>query len=182
MAVESLNSDEKDYVDEDSISDISCASDISNLSGEDWKPISNHLKWIRLQMEKGIAPKEIVRELTGNVLPDEVDDISAWRFIVRLLSDTSVTCRPKLSHINTVEDVISLIQKSSKVIVLTGAGVSVSCGIPDFRSRNGIYARLNKDYPDLPDPQSMFDIHYFRKNPYPFFKFAKVCFIMKIYV
>lgn len=54
--------------------------------------------------------------------------------------------------------------------------VSVSCGIPDFRSRDGIYARLAVDFPDLPDPQAMFDIEYFRKDPRPFFKFAKVWF------
>lgn len=54
--------------------------------------------------------------------------------------------------------------------------VSVSCGIPDFRSRDGIYARLAIDFPDLPDPQAMFDIEYFRKDPRPFFKFAKVLF------
>ncbi|XP_057590426.1 NAD-dependent protein deacetylase sirtuin-1 isoform X2 [Hippopotamus amphibius kiboko] len=29
------------------------------------------------------------------------------------------------------------------------------------------------DFPDLPDPQAMFDIEYFRKDPRPFFKFAK---------
>ena len=52
--------------------------------------------------------------------------------------------------------------------------VSVSCGIPDFRSQNGIYARLSVEYPDLPDPQAMFDIHYFHNNQKPFFKFAKV--------
>ena len=52
--------------------------------------------------------------------------------------------------------------------------VSVSCGIPDFRSRDGVYARLAVEYPDLPDPQAMFDIEYFKKNPRPFFKFAKV--------
>ena len=52
--------------------------------------------------------------------------------------------------------------------------VSVSCGIPDFRSRDGIYARLSKEYPDLPDPQAMFDINYFRRNIKPFYKFAKV--------
>ena len=51
----------------------------------------------------------------------------------------------------------------------------MSCGIPDFRSRDGIYARLAVDFPDLPDPQSMFDIEYFRRDPRPFFKFAKVC-------
>ena len=38
-------------------------------------------------------------------------------------------------------------------LVLTGAGVSVSCGIPDFRSKDGVYARLAVDFPDLPDPQ-----------------------------
>ena len=52
--------------------------------------------------------------------------------------------------------------------------VSVSCGIPDFRSRDGVYAKLSVEYPDLPDPQAMFDISYFYKNPRPFFKFAKV--------
>ena len=50
----------------------------------------------------------------------------------------------------------------------------MSCGIPDFRSRDGIYAKLSVEYPDLPDPQAMFDIEYFYQNPRPFFKFAKV--------
>ena len=81
--------------------------------------------------------------------------------------------RKKLPEVNTLADVVELIRKSQKIIILTGAGVSVSCGIPDFRSRNGIYARLAVDFPDLPDPQAMFDIHYFRKDPRPFFKFAK---------
>lgn len=49
----------------------------------------------------------------------------------------------------------------------------MSCGIPDFRSRNGIYSRLALDFPDLPDPQAMFDIQYFSQDPRPFFKFAR---------
>ena len=32
-----------------------------------------------------------------------------------------------------------------KVIVLTGAGVSVSSGIPDFRSKGGLYDTLKPD-------------------------------------
>ena len=59
-------------------------------------------------------------------------------------------------------------------IFLFAFQVSVSCGIPDFRSRDGVYAKLSVEYPDLPDPQAMFDISYFYENPRPFFKFAKV--------
>lgn len=61
--------------------------------------------------------------------------------------------RQKLSHVNTMADVVELIKNCKNIIVLTGAGVSVSCGIPDFRSRDGIYTRLAQDFPDLPDPQ-----------------------------
>jgi NAD-dependent SIR2 family protein deacetylase len=81
--------------------------------------------------------------------------------------------REKLLNLNTIEQCVDLIHQSKNIIVLTGAGCSVSCGIPDFRSRDGIYARLKLDYPDLPDPQSMFDINYFEHDPRPFFKFAK---------
>jgi len=45
--------------------------------------------------------------------------------------------------------------------------------VPDFRSRNGIYARLREEFPELPDPQAMFDIEYFTHDPRPFFRFAK---------
>ncbi|OZJ06245.1 hypothetical protein BZG36_00842 [Bifiguratus adelaidae] len=79
--------------------------------------------------------------------------------------------RRKLEHINTLEDVRDLIQKSRKIMVLTGAGVSVSCGIPDFRSEKGIYSRL--DEYQLDDPQQMFDISFFRERPEIFYSFAK---------
>ena len=41
--------------------------------------------------------------------------------------------------------------KFKKIVMVTGAGISVSAGIPDFRSpKTGIYDNL-KEY-DLPDP------------------------------
>ncbi len=48
----------------------------------------------------------------------------------------------------------------------------MSCGIPDFRSENGIYSRLSEF--DLDDPQDMFDINYFKDCPEAFYSFAKV--------
>lgn len=78
-----------------------------------------------------------------------------------------------MQHIKSIEDVASTIAKSKNIIVLTGAGVSVSCGIPDFRSRNGIYERLRVEYPEMRDPQSMFDIAFFAQDPRPFYQFAR---------
>ena len=48
--------------------------------------------------------------------------------------------RGKLDTVNTLQDVASLLRSSKKIVVLAGAGISVSCGIPDFRSENGIYS------------------------------------------
>ncbi|KAJ1499195.1 NAD-dependent histone deacetylase sir2 [Coelomomyces lativittatus] len=79
--------------------------------------------------------------------------------------------RKRLPHVSTFEDVVDLFTKCHRILVITGAGISVSCGIPDFRSKNGIYARLT-DY-ELEDPTQMFDIEYFRRKPQTFFSFAK---------
>jgi len=47
------------------------------------------------------------------------------------------------------------------IIVMTGAGISTAAGIPDFRSPGtGLYDNLQKY--DLPHPQAVFDIDFFR--------------------
>lgn len=96
-------------------------------------------------------------------------------FLLKLLTE-AIRHPPRrlpLPNVNRIEDVLHLLKTSKNIIVLTGAGVSVSCGIPDFRSCDGIYSRLAADYPDLPDPQAMFCISYFNNDPRPFFKFAR---------
>ncbi|KAI8988052.1 DHS-like NAD/FAD-binding domain-containing protein [Mycotypha africana] len=79
--------------------------------------------------------------------------------------------RSRLQTVNTLEDVANLLSKANNIMIVTGAGVSVSCGIPDFRSETGIYSRL-QEY-ELDDPQQMFDIDYFRVAPEIFYSFAK---------
>lgn len=50
---------------------------------------------------------------------------------------------------------------------MCGAGISTSSGIPDFRSKGGLYEKI-KDKFGMYDPQQIFDIGFFRKNPVPF--------------
>ncbi|EIW59796.1 SIR2-domain-containing protein [Trametes versicolor FP-101664 SS1] len=94
-------------------------------------------------------------------------------YLLRVALSRELGSRERLLTYNTIDDVVRLIHASRRILILTGAGISVSCGIPDFRSRNGLYASLqeNGEY-DLDDPQQMFDIQYFRENPAVFYSFA----------
>ncbi|KAK6082895.1 Sir2 family protein [Seiridium cupressi] len=82
--------------------------------------------------------------------------------------------RAKLMRYNTVDDAVSLIQKSQNIIVLTGAGISTSLGIPDFRSaQTGLYEQLANLGLPINDPQEVFDIEVFRHDPTIFYTVAK---------
>ncbi|GFR78954.1 NAD-dependent protein deacetylase sirtuin-1 [Elysia marginata] len=157
-------------VDDDNTSDVS---ELSDLSHEAWQPVQGPISWVHEQMRKGQSPRSILEKLVpkGTIIPEGLDIVTLWKIIISIVSEPPK--RKKLEDINTLDDVIRLLKTCKKIIVLTGAGVSVSCGIPDFRSKDGVYARLAKDFPNLPDPQAMFDIHFFRSDPRPFYKFAK---------
>ena len=167
------NEEENDDDDDDDDDRLSCISGISDMSGADWKPTAGPYAWVQNQMIKGTDPRVLLKDMISadSVIPDHLDELTLWKIVLNMVAEPPR--RKKLSNVNTLEDVVRLIWTSKRIIVLTGAGVSVSCGIPDFRSRDGVYARLAVDFPDLPDPQAMFDIQYFRKDPRPFFKFAK---------
>ena len=60
-----------------------------------------------------------------------------------------------------------LIEESSSIVVLTGAGISTNAGIPDFRGPKGLY--ITRRY----DPETVFDLAYFLKDPRPFYSFAR---------
>ena len=85
--------------------------------------------------------------------------------------------RPPLLSSSDLAGVARLISegKATRIIVMCGAGISVSAGIPDFRSpKTGLYNRL-AEY-KLPHPQAVFEIDFFKRNPHPFYCLAKELF------
>ncbi|XP_018010932.1 NAD-dependent protein deacetylase Sirt2 isoform X2 [Hyalella azteca] len=73
-----------------------------------------------------------------------------------------------------VAGVVAFMQsgRCKNIITMAGAGISTSAGIPDFRSPgSGLYSNLQKY--DLPYPEAIFELGFFRQNPQPFFTLAK---------
>lgn len=60
-----------------------------------------------------------------------------------------------------------MIRVAKTIAALTGAGISTKAGIPDFRGPQGLY--VTRRY----DPDMVFDIHYFYRDPKPFYAFAR---------
>ena len=62
-----------------------------------------------------------------------------------------------------------MIEKSKTIVAFTGAGVSTESGIPDFRSKDGLY---NDDSYDI-SPEIMLSAAFFYHNPEKFYEFYK---------
>ncbi|KAF9908491.1 NAD-dependent histone deacetylase sir2 [Linnemannia zychae] len=119
-----------------------------------------------------------VRQLLAAFSPDVNTDGEEWthkKLMMKFTEEMVIALRRKrLTSIHTLEQVVELLRTSKKIMVITGAGVSVSCGIPDFRSPDGIYSRLQEF--NLKDPQQMFDLSFFKRRPEIFYSFAKEIF------
>ena len=80
--------------------------------------------------------------------------------------------RKRNPTIKTLDDIQKLLQKSKNIVVISGAGISTNLGIPDFRSKGGLYDQCKVRFPDLEDPKDVFSLEYFEKNPVVFFELA----------
>ena len=71
-----------------------------------------------------------------------------------------------------VADVGRRLSSASRVLVMSGAGLSTPSGIPDFRTPgSGVYDNLRQF--DLPYPEAIFDIDYYRAKPAAFNAWAR---------
>lgn len=87
----------------------------------------------------------------------------------------SMSALPR-TKLDSIADFVKVLKKAKKIVVIAGAGISVSSGIPDFRSKDGIYAMARKMDVVLPEPECLFQIDYFRDDPAPFFEVVRNAF------
>jgi len=66
----------------------------------------------------------------------------------------------------TAQELADMLLRAKKVAALTGAGLSTAAGIPDFRGPKGLY--VSRRY----DPEKVFEIGWFRRDPRYFYAFA----------
>eukprot|EP01012_Entosiphon_sulcatum_P008635 TRINITY_DN14738_c0_g1_i1.p2 TRINITY_DN14738_c0_g1~~TRINITY_DN14738_c0_g1_i1.p2 ORF type:complete len:412 (+),score=46.61 TRINITY_DN14738_c0_g1_i1:4095-5330(+) len=121
---------------------------------------------------------ESLHQMLGPLLQHLLEQPDGERKVQQVLAQLGLhrpkQHRPAIVCSFDIEGVARYIQENRvhKIVVLTGAGISVAAGIPDFRSpETGIYARLQEF--NLPDPADIFTLSYFRGKPEPFFTLAK---------
>ncbi|GAA5992814.1 hypothetical protein JCM10908_001352 [Rhodotorula pacifica] len=124
---------------------------------------------------KAVAPHTLLLAFGVMVRPDT--PLTDQLRMLKIACARVLRNREKLQEYNSPQDVVDLLRSKKRILFLTGAGVSTSCGIPDFRSPTGLYARLKLSsdprFSTLDDPQDMFDLQFFRSDPSVFYSFAK---------
>eukprot|EP00397_Hematodinium_sp_SG-2012_P003655 GEMP01003663.1.p1 GENE.GEMP01003663.1~~GEMP01003663.1.p1 ORF type:complete len:409 (+),score=77.03 GEMP01003663.1:180-1406(+) len=72
----------------------------------------------------------------------------------------------------SLTNVANALRDAKRVVIIAGAGISVSAGIPDFRSKGtGLYDNLD-EYDLEGDATNMFDLEYFKEHPQAFNTFV----------
>ncbi|KAF2172271.1 hypothetical protein M409DRAFT_17505 [Zasmidium cellare ATCC 36951] len=80
--------------------------------------------------------------------------------------------RRKLEQYNSIDDAAQLLRRSRNIMVITGAGISTSLGIPDFRSKGtGFYDKVREK--GFEDAEEVFEINNFDYDPGKFFSLAR---------
>ncbi|KAI2621232.1 DHS-like NAD/FAD-binding domain-containing protein [Hypoxylon sp. NC1633] len=63
-----------------------------------------------------------------------------------------------------LEQLTRLIRKKKKIVIIAGAGISVSAGIPDFRSSTGLFASLPKEHKLKGSGKHLFDASVYKHD------------------
>lgn len=123
-----------------------------------------------------LEPADAADPGESNITYVSNEDPLEKRSVVRLIKDLQkainkvLSTRVRLTSFYTVDHFTERLKTAKNILVLTGAGVSTSLGIPDFRSSQGFYSRVK--HLGLDDPQDVFNLDIFMQDPSIFYNIA----------
>ncbi|CAD8197857.1 unnamed protein product [Paramecium octaurelia] len=113
---------------------------------------------------------KLLSSIKFNNQEDKKDETQEIKQLIEQISNLKVTNEDEFTYAKLVDGLKN--KKFQKVCILAGAGMSVAAGIPDFRTPGtGLYSQIQKY--NLPSPESVFEIEYFKKNPEAFYCVAR---------
>ena len=123
----------------------------------------------------------ICKECKSEYYYQLVDNITKYRIFFHLLHEKNMVL-PKVKLLSK-EEIYEIKykklvnnfkeQKYSKILFMVGAGISTSAGIPDFRSKTGLFKQLQDKY-KLSSPEEFFYKSTFMNKPQYFYEFTKL--------
>ena len=77
---------------------------------------------------------------------------------------TSDTAQSDYDHRAALDILLKTLRKRRKIVVVAGAGISVSAGIPDFRSSDGLFRTLRTDHKLKASGKELFDASVYKDD------------------
>ena len=71
---------------------------------------------------------------------------------------------PDGAHCSQVATLLKVLQKKKKIVVVAGAGISTSAGVPDFRSSNGLFNTLRSENKLKASGKQLFDASVYQTD------------------
>ncbi|CAL9734439.1 NAD-dependent protein deacetylase Hst1p [Monosporozyma servazzii] len=142
------------------------------------------IKLLGFESKDRLLVKLVEANVEAKVAPEfqytytSIDDPLEKKYTVKLIKDLQkamnkiLSTRMRLNNFYTIDHFVARLQKAKNIIVLTGAGVSTSLGIPDFRSSEGFYSKIK--HLGLEDPQDVFNYEIFMRDPSIFYSIANM--------
>jgi len=174
--ISEMSGNEGDELKSDENAFAKIATALESLCGVDWEIYLRIFKAERVSDDdlKHLSDADL-RELIPRMGPRN-------KFKVWMKRNEGGLCSMR-EHVMTdpkYQKIANFIQSANckKIVILTGAGISVSAGIPDFRSKDGYFNTVDLDDEDLhltqqqkqhitANKQYISCIDLFRENPYP---------------
>jgi hypothetical protein len=99
--------------------------DNSDDNDEEILPMNLTFDWLDEQMRAGVDLRPILSRILPG-LPNDVSQSTLFKLLIDLF--LPVQQRQPLEQYKTLDDAVELIRKCKNILILTGAGISVSCG------------------------------------------------------